>query len=378
MDTEPEAIDQPQDPQIPTSDAKPESASPELNEEISPPPEPPPLQKPKPPEPPPPQKPKPPDIKIKHERLVDRISFNMKPPFYKERRLYTYKLPSLSFTREKIEPSIIESSLKENIPCPKPDSQSLLLRLFESKLFDMNLAVSYLYKCKESGVIQYIGNKLFSLPKSDTYFFLPQLINMYVQSYEIAEALHPFLLSTCRSDSVFAIHCAWLLDAYSVDNSHHRKKTHGEKFKSLIMSTDLKNKKPPSCRPPQPKPPLMPPAQLQPIAVAHLLAGRKTHQRSRSDFAVPVFKSHRRSPSSGSQRGDLTSGRAFEPQCPCDEFDNANCNCPSQRLRPQVEFVRALVAIGKKLAAQPTKEAKTSRLLSELSVINLNLLGISL
>ena len=39
----------------------------------------------------------------------------------------------------------------------------------------------------------------------------------------------------------------------------------------------------------------------------------------------------------------------------------------------ELEFVRALISIGKKLGAQPTKEAKTSRLLAELSILNLNL-----
>lgn len=43
------------------------------------------------------------------------------------------------------------------------------------------------------------------------------------------------------------------------------------------------------------------------------------------------------------------------------------------RLSPELEFVRAMISIGKRLGAQPTKEAKTSRLLAELSVLNLNL-----
>ncbi len=40
-------------------------------------------------------------------------------------------------------------------------SSCLLLRLFESKLFDMSIAMSYLFKSKESGVQAYLGNKLF-------------------------------------------------------------------------------------------------------------------------------------------------------------------------------------------------------------------------
>lgn len=120
------------------------------------------------------------------------------------------------------------------------EKQSLLLRLFESKMFDMSMAVSYLYKCKEPGVQQYIGNRLFSMPTSESHFFLPQLVNMYVQTYEVAEVLHPYLVHLCRHDITFSLQCAWLLDAYSADSSHHRKKSHGTKLKNLILSDELR------------------------------------------------------------------------------------------------------------------------------------------
>ena len=38
---------------------------------------------------------------------------------------------------------------------------SWLLRLFESKLFDMPIAISYMFNSKEGGVLAYLGNKLF-------------------------------------------------------------------------------------------------------------------------------------------------------------------------------------------------------------------------
>jgi len=47
--------------------------------------------------------------------------------------------------------------------------------------------------------------------------------------------------------------------------------------------------------------------------------------------------------------------------------------CGAPRLSPQQEFIRALIGIGKRLSALPTKEAKTQRLLAELSLLNLNL-----
>lgn len=42
-------------------------------------------------------------------------------------------------------------------PPPPRSKQSWLLRLFESKLFDMSLAITYLFNSKEQGVQIYIG-----------------------------------------------------------------------------------------------------------------------------------------------------------------------------------------------------------------------------
>ena len=42
-----------------------------------------------------------------------------------------------------------------------PPRSSWLLRLFESKLFEMSIAIAYLFKSKEPGVLTYLGNKLF-------------------------------------------------------------------------------------------------------------------------------------------------------------------------------------------------------------------------
>lgn len=40
------------------------------------------------------------------------------------------------------------------------------------------------------------------------------------------------------------------------------------------------------------------------------------------------------------------------------------------RLAPQREFIKSLMGIGKRLATLPTKEQKTQRLISELSLLN--------
>lgn len=74
--------------------------------------------------------------------------------------------------------------------------QSWLLRWFESKLFDMSYAVIYLFNSKESGVQTYIGNRIFSFSRSDVDFYLQQLVNMYINMPDVAEVLHPYLVTS--------------------------------------------------------------------------------------------------------------------------------------------------------------------------------------
>lgn len=55
----------------------------------------------------------------------------------------------------------ILNGIKETRSSIGKNSTCLLLRLFESTMFDMSIAMSYLFKSKESGVQAYLGNKLF-------------------------------------------------------------------------------------------------------------------------------------------------------------------------------------------------------------------------
>jgi len=76
-----------------------------------------------------------------------------------------------------------------------PSKQSWLLRLFESKLFDVSMAISYLHNSKEPGVQAYIGNRLFSFRHEDVDFYLPQLLNMYVHMDEdVGDAIKPYVV----------------------------------------------------------------------------------------------------------------------------------------------------------------------------------------
>ena len=60
-------------------------------------------------------------------------------------------------------------------------------------MFDMSIAITYLFNSRESGVQSYIGNKMFGFRDKDVDFYLPQLVNMYIQSHDVAYSIHPYL-----------------------------------------------------------------------------------------------------------------------------------------------------------------------------------------
>jgi len=369
---------------------------------------------------------------------------------------------------------------------PAPSRQSWLLRLFESKMCDMHIAISYLFRSKEPGVHTYLANKMFAFADADVDFYLPQIMLMYIQMHDVAEALHPYILGRCRKSVEFSLQTAWLLSAYSIDHVHKPtwKNSQGIKLKNMILNEELKGnhhnrgkeqqqKHNKTLKVPDSPSTLVPPPI--PKVLSHITPSKlKQHQRSRSDATHSLSKGlkfdpvhHRlmldqlvsaastsagvkqeagvdvpngsstamtkpnitvasesatttvvtegegkdflngvssscmskRSASSSSLNktsaiGDLTSGRAFESGCTCFEAPetivqgllgqqtHVECACGAPRIAPQREFIKALMSIGRRLTLQvPTssaysaniKELRSSRLMAELSMLNLNL-----
>ncbi|KAF1382126.1 hypothetical protein PFLUV_G00161210 [Perca fluviatilis] len=257
--------------------------------------------------------------------------------------------------------------------------QSWLLRLFESKLFDVSMAIAYLYKSKEPGVQAYIGNRLFSFPDSEVDFYLPQLLNMYVHmDTEVGDAISPYLIYRCRGGIAFSLLTAWLLGAYSSDmHISTQRHSRGAKLRKLILSDELKPSSPPPASVSGGSPASSPchrrrchrrhnsssvesslslcaagtfPAEAE--AEVFVSPSRRTHQRSKSDATTA---------SGGPGAGLRRTGSNPKVEAVHEEPD---------RLRPQRELVKSLLGIGKRLATLPTKEQKTQRLISELSLLN--------
>ncbi|CAH0552718.1 unnamed protein product [Brassicogethes aeneus] len=282
-------------------------------------------------------------------------------------------------SRESLEPDAKPAvSLRTSTPeCGDVPKSSGMLRLLESKVFDVSMAMHYIFNSKEPGVLSYIVNKMFSFEDRDVDFYLPQLVCMYIQMHDVAEVIHRYLVHRCRRSIDFSLKCAWLLEAYSSDASlPSKKKPHGIKLRNLILSDELRPnlKKPSICTSERP-----PPAMLS--AAQHHL--KKSHQRSQSDASALLPGLKKSSTSTKLSLGDLSSGKAFDNGCQCFEScqsvvnelrgQKTECACSAPRLRPELEFMQALILIGKLLSSIPTKEAKTTRLVAELTTLNLNL-----
>ncbi|XP_071481215.1 phosphatidylinositol 4-kinase beta-like [Diadema antillarum] len=279
--------------------------------------------------------------------------------------------------------------LKDKLPPPK---ESLLLRLFESKYLDASIAITHLYKSKEPGVQSYIANKLFSLAEKDFDFYLPQVLNIYIHMADLAEVIHPYLVYRCKSSINFSLHLVWLLEAYTTDLGFpSRKQSRGTKLRKLVLSEELRPKiKRDSLSTTTATTPSGPPDLHSPTSMVS--PTKKTHSRSRSDATATITTSQAEAlrlayatPSKGCL-GDLSSGRAFDSQCSCfDSSENklneltgrpqavTECQCQAPRLAPMLEFIKSLMAVGKRLQGLPTRELRTSRLFAELQMLNLNL-----
>lgn len=286
----------------------------------------------------------------------------------------------LKLAAEELEKDDFSSGKKSKKSKHVTAKESWLLRLFESKLFDMSIAIQYLFNSKEPGVQSYIGNRLFTFDDHDVDFYLPQLLTMYIYMHDVAEAVHPYLIHRCRSSVDFSITTARLLGAYSTDvTKPNWKNSQGSKLKTMILNEELRPY--PShghhCLPGTPSPSMY---------LSPKLMNKKLHLRSKSD-ATGFLSSLKRSSSScdmkATVRGNLTSGRAFESGCICHSSSaglyndlvgrTTECQCGAPRLYPQSRFVDVLMNIGKQLSTLPTKERRAARLLAELSALNLNL-----
>ena len=306
------------------------------------------------------------------------------------------------------------NSVKENNGEEPKTGQSWLLRLFESKMFDASMAVHYLFNSKEPGVLSYLGNRLFTLSDKDVEFYLPQLINMYVQHHEVAEVIHPYLVHRCRQSVDFSLQCAWLLEAYTPANSDNiakRHRSHATKLKNLILTGDLVPKETstssssnaPSSSAIAANGELTKKSgkQQQQLLMHHYTnhhsASKKTHMRSRSDASALIASGppnlrflhphHIRNLSNAGlpghvstssviplkrlTLGDLTSGRAFDNGCACFE----SCKAAVNELKGRKTYCKYLHSV-EKLRIFQSLRFYVKLVLENVEVLNLPFIAI--
>ncbi|XP_003738163.1 phosphatidylinositol 4-kinase beta [Galendromus occidentalis] len=244
-------------------------------------------------------------------------------------------------------------------PCLK---KSGLLRLLESKLFNMHFAVQYLANCRETKILEDIGNRMFNFDDPNVSFYLLQLVCLYVHHPEVADAIKTYLVDRCRRDADFSLQLSWLLSAFCADcNAPSRKNSQGLQLKNKILSEEMGLHNP-----------LPTPSVSNHLSVVNSHSGHRQHKktvghyRSQSDatgLQVPKISSPFRT------LGDVNSGHAFDSGCRCKSL----CSCGAPRLTAQNEFIKALISMGARLVSVPTKEMKTQRLQADLSLLNMNL-----
>ncbi|XP_017302483.1 phosphatidylinositol 4-kinase beta [Diaphorina citri] len=216
------------------------------------------------------------------------------------------------------------------------------------------------------------GVSTYDLNKGDCFGLtigLAKLISMCIHMQDVAQVVHPYLLQRCSKSVDFSLKCAWLLDAYSCDISSPSNLNHSlsSKLKTRIFALHSRSMS----------------KRSHSRSSESQDCDRKCHARSRSDTIG--IQQHVPSTYSSPQcsLGDITSGHAFDNGCFC--FDSCEgrmsqvcgrqvqCTCNAPRLSPQLEFIRVLINMSKTLASLRSKEAKTSRLLADLTTLNHNL-----
>lgn len=95
----------------------------------------------------------------------------------------------------------------------KPNDGSLL-RFFRSEYFDPWMAVLYIYRHPQPGVVDYISNNLYNFNDADIEFYLPQFCHLLLNVLSDGCSLERFLVDKCLKSEHFALKTTWWLRSY--------------------------------------------------------------------------------------------------------------------------------------------------------------------
>ncbi|KAI0565065.1 Phosphoinositide 3-kinase [Gracilaria domingensis] len=135
--------------------------------------------------------------------------------------------PSHSASRQPLEIRVRDLDAERPLVAPvsTPLSMGGLLRLFRSEFFDAFMAVTYLYRYRESrGVHDYLCNELYKLDDADLETFMPQICNLLVHHARDSPGLERFIMDRCADSMHVALQVFWFLQAAVEDASQNPNK----------------------------------------------------------------------------------------------------------------------------------------------------------
>eukprot|EP00002_Diphylleia_rotans_P008234 TRINITY_DN1797_c0_g1_i1.p1 TRINITY_DN1797_c0_g1~~TRINITY_DN1797_c0_g1_i1.p1 ORF type:complete len:702 (+),score=131.26 TRINITY_DN1797_c0_g1_i1:52-2157(+) len=116
-----------------------------------------------------------------------------------------------------------------------------LLRLFNSQFFDLWLAITYLFKFMNPGVVDYLANRLFDYPEEEIEFYIPQLCNLMIIRSS-TNALEHFMLNRCSKSIHFAIKVSLYINANMPDFRAGERARAAEKLIDKVESVAVNNR----------------------------------------------------------------------------------------------------------------------------------------
>ncbi|OAF71610.1 hypothetical protein A3Q56_00584 [Intoshia linei] len=271
-----------------------------------------------------------------------------------------------------------KDSSNDNKTCILPKSSSLL-RLFNSEMFSVSMAIHYLFSSKEQGVIMYLGNKLFQFDPDETLFYMPQLLSLSFMSSDVALSVYTYVIVRSQECAQSHLTCIVILNSFTNRHQkmHHKAIILKKKLITLDVS-EFKYFKNSNC--------LFDPEY------------KKSHQRSQSDFSIPnSFTDLSKVPLNThtpqknvktvnsncyyfdesctcnvgqirdlkSRKSEAISAYNYNKKIPIDQ-----CVCPGLLIRPQIRFINAIIDIGNRLQTIQSPHLRTSYLINELNKIN--------
>ncbi|CAJ0933605.1 unnamed protein product, partial [Mesorhabditis belari] len=232
-----------------------------------------------------------------------------------------------------------------------PSGSAWLRRLFDSPLCNTSFCLHYLSKRPtDVSTLKFLGEKLSSFPVKEVDFYIPQLINLYINNGDVAEAINAYIMKRCEESGQVALLCCWLLEAFGGEQLKYEEKRHGEKLRQWILSILHRAKDPKTL------------SHSRSLSTSLLSPDSLVLSLKRSETTMGPFR-----------QSILT--RAFDDGCDCFEIDPTRefCICENLSMRGEKEFINSMIRIGNTLKDLTTKEEKSRRLISELVVINNNL-----